>query len=99
MEKLHAAYEKFKAKNFQILSLSLDHFRSDVAKFRGDKWKMPWLHTFVTDDKPLAKAFEVMAIPRPLLVDGNGTIVAMELELRGDQLEKTLAKFLGEPKI
>ena len=99
MEKLHAAYEKFKSKNFQILSLSLDHFRSDVAKFRGDKWKMPWLHTFVTDDKPLAKAFEVMAIPRPLLVDGNGTIVAMELELRGDQLEKTLAKFLGEPKI
>jgi thiol-disulfide isomerase/thioredoxin len=98
MENLHKAYEKFKSKNFQILSLSLDRKPDDITKFRGDKWKMPWLHTFVTNDKPLTNAFEVIAIPRPLLVDGNGTIVAMESELRGDQLEKTLAKFLGEPK-
>jgi thiol-disulfide isomerase/thioredoxin len=99
MDKLHKAYEKFKSKNFQILSLSLDQKPGDVTRFRGDKWKMPWLHTFVTDNKSLTSAFEVIAIPRPLLVDGNGTIVAMDSELRGDQLEKTLAKFLGEPKI
>jgi thiol-disulfide isomerase/thioredoxin len=98
MENLHTAYEKFKSKNFQILSLSLDQKPEDVTKFRGEKWKMPWLHTFVTPDKALMKAFDVLAIPRPLLVNGNGTIVAMESELRGDQLEKTLAKFLGEPK-
>ena len=98
MEKLHMAYDKFKSKNFQILSLSLDQKPGDVTKFRGDKWKMPWLHTFVTDDKALTNAFEVIAIPRPLLVDVNGTIVAMDTDLRGDQLEKTLAKFLGEPK-
>ena len=98
MENLHKAYKKFKSKNFQILSLSLDRKPDDITKFRGDKWKMPWLHTFVTNDKPLTNAFEVIAIPRPLLVDGNGTIVAMESELRGDQLEKTLAKFLRDPK-
>ena len=98
MENLHKAYEKFKSKNFQILSLSLDQKPGDVTKFRGDKWKMPWLHTFVTDDKPLKNAFEVIAIPRPLLVDVNGTIVAMEMDLRGEQLEETLAKFLGEQK-
>jgi len=98
MENLHKAYEKFKSKNFQILSLSLDQKSGDVTKFRGDKWKMPWLHTFVTDDKALTNAFEVIAIPRPLLVDGKGIIVAMETELRGEQLEKTLAKYLGELK-
>jgi hypothetical protein len=32
------------------------------------------------------------------LVDGKGKIIAMETDLRGEQLEKTLAKFLGEPK-
>lgn len=98
MENLHKAYEKFKSKDFQILSLSLDRQQADVSRFRGDKWKMPWLHTFVTNDKALTNAFEVIAIPRPLLVDKNGTIVAMESELRGNQLEKTLAKFLGESK-
>ncbi len=98
MENLHKAYAKFKSKNFQILSLSLDRKPEDVAKFRGEKWKMPWLHTFVTDDASITNAFEVIGIPRPLLVDENGKIIAMETELRGDQLEKTLAKFLGEPK-
>ena len=98
MENLHKAYEKFKSKDFQILSLSLDRKPEDVAKFRGDKWKMPWLHTFVTDDASITNAFEVIGIPRPLLVDRNGKIIAMETELRGEQLGKTLARFLGEPK-
>ena len=98
MESLHKAYEKFKAKGLQILSLSLDRIPGDITKFRGDKWKMPWLHAFVTEDTSLTNAFEVIGIPRPLLVDGNGKIVAMEMELRGEQLEKTLAKFLGESK-
>jgi len=76
----------------------MDHQPGEVAKFRADKWKMPWLHTYVTNDKALINAFEVIGIPRPLLIDTKGTIVAMESDLRGDQLEKTLAKFLGEAK-
>jgi thiol-disulfide isomerase/thioredoxin len=98
MDKLHKAYDKFKSKNFQILSLSLDRKSEEITKFRGDKWKMPWLHTFVTNDKKITDAFEVIAIPRPLLIDEKGIIVAMDADLRGDQLEKTLAKYLGEPK-
>jgi thiol-disulfide isomerase/thioredoxin len=98
MENLQRAYERFKSKNFEILSLSLDQKPEDVVKFRQDKWKMPWLHTFVTNDRDLTTAFEVVAIPRPLLVDATGKIVAMEGDLRGSRLEVTLAKFLGEPK-
>jgi len=98
MDILHKAYEKYKSKNFEILSLSLDEKPDDVVKFRKDKWKMPWLHTFVTNDKDLTTAFEIVAIPRPLLIDGTGKIVAMEEELRGVHLEQTLAKFLGESK-
>jgi thiol-disulfide isomerase/thioredoxin len=94
MENLHKAYEKFKAKNFEILSLSLDQKPEDVTKFRKDKWKMPWLHTFVTRDKQVTNAFEVIAIPRPVLVDTNGKIVALDADLRGEQLESTLAKYL-----
>jgi thiol-disulfide isomerase/thioredoxin len=99
MPNLHKAYEKFKDKNFEILSLSFDQAPEDVAKFRRDKWKMPWLHTFVEQGfgSELAKSFEVMGIPKPILVDGNtNTILATEMDLRGERLEKTLAGVLGK---
>ncbi len=99
MPNLHKAYEKFKDKNFEIISLSFDPVPEDVAKFRRDKWKMPWLHTFVEQGfgSELAKSFEVMGIPKPILVDGNtNTILATEMDLRGERLEKTLASVLEE---
>ena len=98
MENLQKVYEKFKSKNFEILSLSLDRIPDDVRKFRREKWKMPWLHSFVTNDRQLTNDFEVVAIPRALLIDASGKIVAMENDLRGERLEKTVAKFVGEPK-
>jgi len=94
MPNLHKAYEKFKGKNFEILSLSFDPAPEDIAKFRQDKWKMPWLHTFVEGGfgSELAKKFDVLGIPKPILVDGNtNTILATETDLRGERLEKTLA--------
>ncbi len=97
MEKLHKAHERFKGKNFEILRLSFDSSPSDVTKFRTARWKMPWLHAFVEKgfENPQSKEFEVDGIPKPILVDGSGKIVAMTLELRGENLEKTLEKFLG----
>lgn len=101
MEYLHKAYEKFKSKNFEILSLSFDPKPEDVVKFRKDKWKMPWHHVFLENgfEHPLSKEFEVIGIPKPILVDGNtGKILAMEGELRGENLDRTLSKFLGEAR-
>lgn len=96
MEDLHKAYEKFKDKNFTILSLSLDRKVEDITKFREEKWKMPWLHAFMGEEvnKPVTQTFEVMAIPKPILVGFDGRIIATEGSVRGDQLEKTLADFL-----
>lgn len=99
MEHLHKAYEKFKSKNFDILSLSFDATPEVVMNFRQGKWKMPWRHVFLENgfSNSVSKQFEVIAIPKPILVDGNtGKILAMEGELRGQSLEKTLSKFLGE---
>jgi thiol-disulfide isomerase/thioredoxin len=98
---LHKAYDKFKSK-FSVLSLSFDRSMNDVSKYREKKeTPMPWLHTFVERgfDSPLAKAFEVDGIPKPILVGPDGTIVAMQEELRGDQLEQTLARVLGTAKM
>lgn len=59
---------------------------------------MPWLHTFVTNgpDNEFSKAFEVLSMPKPVLVGRDGKILAAEEELRGERLMSTLSKVFGE---
>lgn len=93
-----AAFEKYKGrKGFTILSLALDPSVEVVKKFRGKRFAMPWMHTVLTGifKDPVAEKFEVMGVPKPILVGPDGTIVATESDLRGEELEKTLEKFLG----
>ncbi len=57
---------------------------------------MPWMHVFSEGvwESEAAKAFEVSGIPKPILIDPNGKIVALEEDLRSDKLEKTLERFV-----
>ena len=97
MENLHKAYDKYRGRNFEILSLSFDEKAETVGSYRKKKWKMPWMHGFVEGNfqSDIAQTFEVSGIPKPILVDPNGNIVAMEVDLRGENLDETLAKYLG----
>ena len=95
---MEKAFAHYKDKNFTILSLSFDRSPADVRTFRKTRFKMPWHHVFL--DKSIrdkvSETFEVGGIPKPILVSPEGIIVAMESDLRGAQLEKTLEKFLGK---
>ncbi|MEW6195630.1 MAG: TlpA disulfide reductase family protein [Bacteroidota bacterium] len=95
MATLHNTYEKFKGKGLEIISLSLDAKSDDVEKFRSDKWKMPWKNSFINtkEGRKISESFEVIGIPKPILVSADGKILEMNEELRGDKLEKTLAKY------
>jgi len=95
MEALHKMYEKFKEKGFEILSFSLDMNPADIVKFRNAKWKMPWKNSFIGNEegRKVADRFEVIGIPRPILVSAEGKILEMENELRSTNLEKTLSKY------
>ncbi len=95
---LTTAFEKYKGrKGFTVLSLALDPSEEVVKKFRGKRFAMPWMHTVLTGlfKDPVCEKFEVMGVPKPILVGPDGTIVATEPDLRGEELEKTLEKFLG----
>jgi thiol-disulfide isomerase/thioredoxin len=94
MPTLHSAYETYKPKGLEILSLSLDREPEKVATFRNGQWKMPWKNGFVEGgtDNPMAKAFEVSSIPKAVLVDETGTILAVGIKLRGWQLNRTLER-------
>lgn len=98
MPGLHQAYEDFGGDKFEILSISFDATTDDIAKFRDKRFKMPWLHAFAEGNfnSALAQTFEVAGIPKPVLVDPNGKIVAMQEELRGEKLHETLARYLGD---
>jgi len=93
MKYLHAAYEKYIDRGFRILSVSLDRTRRDVVKFRQTKYPMPWQHAFVDKERhgEVTGTFEIATIPKPILIDRNGIIVAKGVRLRGPNLEETLA--------
>jgi len=96
---LHAAYDKYKSRGLSILSLSFDQKPADVTKFRQrPETPMPWMHSFIEGNfsSPLAKAFEVEGIPKPILVGPDGTIIAEGSFLRDTELPKTLERHLPE---
>lgn len=94
---LHEAYKEFKDKNFEILSISLDAKRQDVEKFRKEKFEMPWLHSFLDKGfgSDLTQKFGVVGIPRVVLVSDKGKILAIDGDLRGENLKLALQKYLG----
>jgi thiol-disulfide isomerase/thioredoxin len=94
LEHLHAAYDRYHERGFQILSISLDRSPATVAEFRRGRWNMPWLHAFASGgfDNETARRFGVTGIPKPVLVGPDGTIVAIDNALRGQQLESTLER-------
>ena len=95
---VHKAWERFKGKNFEILSLSWDLKAEDIATWRAlPESPMPWKHAYLGRGKhPLNDAYGVVGIPKPILIGPDGKIVATDAKLRGANLEKTLEQYLGK---
>jgi thiol-disulfide isomerase/thioredoxin len=91
-------YEKHHGQGFEILSYSIDSKPDAVRQFRKDRFAMPWLHAIDPElrelQSPMATDFEVVSIPRPVLVGANGVIVATDQDCRGSKLEELLQRLL-----
>jgi thiol-disulfide isomerase/thioredoxin len=99
MPVMHAAWARFRTKPFEILSLSFDRKVEHIAPYRQQAaTPMPWKHAFIEGgfQSPVADAYGVKGIPKPLLLGPDGTIVASGGQLRGENLEKTLETFFGK---
>ncbi|WP_442482670.1 TlpA family protein disulfide reductase [Aeoliella sp. SH292] len=97
---LLAAHEAYREKGFEVLGVSLDQDKESVEKFiaaRKIPWKTLYHHEFAKDsqpwDHPIAVKYAINAIPRAILVDREGKVVAMNAT--GDNLKKALAELLG----
>ena len=90
---LRKAYEKFSEKGFEVLSISFDN-RKETALAYNNKPKnnFPWLSAIEEKgfSSQLAKTFEISAIPFTILIDPYGKILALDDELRGENLMRTL---------
>lgn len=82
------AYERFKRKGLEVLSLSIDANKTAWLKAIHED-KLPWCQ--LIDDGKVAKLYNIKSIPQNLLIDPEGKIVARNL--RGELLEQELVKF------
>ncbi|WP_051691905.1 TlpA disulfide reductase family protein [Pedobacter borealis] len=89
---LKKIYEKYKAKGFEILAISVDEKEADWLKAVGED-KMPWLQ--VRDNKfDISRLYQIGSIPRNFLIAADGTIITRTLE--DNTLEAKLQTLLGK---
>jgi thiol-disulfide isomerase/thioredoxin len=93
---LHQAYETYADDGFEILSVAMGDDRETIADLRETQWPMPWLHAFEPLDSEAAELFELFGIPKAILVDSNNTILGVDEDVRGDNLQEMLGRLFGK---
>lgn len=87
------AYNTYKGKNFDILSVSLDDSKEKWLK-AIEKDGLSWTHVgdLKSWQSSVVQLYQVEGIPATFLLDPNGIVIARDL--RGDALDAKLAELL-----
>ncbi|MCS6823361.1 MAG: TlpA family protein disulfide reductase [Cytophagaceae bacterium] len=90
-------YEKYKDKNFVIVSVSLDKDRNAWLRAIATDG-MNWVHMsdLMYWDSPVVALYKINGIPMTFLLDKEGKIVAKNI--RGEQLEKKISSLISNSK-
>lgn len=96
---VHKLYATYKGRGLEILSLAAESKAETVMAFRKKPtFPMPWKHALLgsgNSANPVQDAFGVTGFPSVFLLGPDGRLLAKGEDLRGENLEKTLAKHLG----
>lgn len=96
---VRAAYEKYHDRGLEIVGVSFDWRREDLAGFL-ERQPTPWPHIFFDEDgsrgweNPLGRQYDIRAIPSMMLIDHEGRLTAMNM--RGHQIEFAVADALDQ---
>ena len=87
-------YKECKGKNFEIVGISLDRNKDAWLK-AIEKNKMKWIQVcdFLSWETETVKQCNIQGVPFTVLVDPEGKVAA--LDLRGENLHKTVKEFLS----
>jgi peroxiredoxin len=90
-----AVYQRYHAKGFEIIGVSLDQDQAKLASFIKEK-NVTWQQFFDGQgwNNKLAVKYGVRSIPATYLLDGNGNIIGKGL--RGEALEEAVSKALAK---
>jgi peroxiredoxin len=88
-------YDAYHKQGFEIIGISLDKDQEKLASFTKEK-SMTWVQYFdgLVWQNKLATKYGITSIPATFLLDGQGTIIGKDL--RGEDLDKTVAKALAK---
>lgn len=98
---LHEAYDRYRGRGLEILSVSEDERARDVRAFRADaRYAMPWCHAYVgtgNSGNTVSDDYVVHSLPRLVLIGPDGRIVEESTSrLRGTALLRRLEEALSE---
>ena len=93
-----AAYEKYHAKGFEVVGISLDEDRETLQKFVTEQ-KIPWpiLYEKPAGEgwrHPLSTFYGISGIPTVILIGRDGNVIT--LNARGEKLGEQLAILFKE---
>lgn len=94
---LKEQYEKYQDQDFEILSISLDENKVALDNFLKNN-TFPWKNAHLQEGfkSDLVKRFHIAVIPKPILVDREGTIIAIDEEASGENLNQKLSEIFND---
>lgn len=88
-----SAYEKYKAKGFEVVGVSFDQTYDQWTKGINDlNMTWPQMSDLQYWDSPVVELYAINGIPHTVLLDKEGNII--EKDLRGDALDAKLAELM-----
>lgn len=93
LARLKEIYAKYHSKGFEIIGVSLDSDKADVAKFvqsAGITWPIAFENGGL--ESPLAMQYGILALPTQFLIDSKGEVVSRTIHT--SQLEDELKNLL-----
>ena len=93
MPNLRAAYQKYHARGFEIVGISLDKDQAKLEQYLADN-QLPWPQYFDGRgwQNGIAQRFNIHSIPASFLLDRDGVLRAANL--RGPALDQALSRLL-----
>lgn len=84
-------YKKYEDKNFEVLTISLDENERALTQYLA-KNPFPWINAWEKEGfkSSLAKDLQLASIPKSILIDQNGKILAMDTGAKGENLNEKL---------
>jgi len=93
---LIALHEKYKARGFEVIGISMDQSVADVKYFVNDR---NITYTILMSDDKVEKQYGVITIPVTFMIDRSGKVVKKHLGFAsgvGEQMEKDIRLLLED---